>query len=772
MSLASPDRLLWLLVAVPIVLMYILKTRLRRRSVSTLLFWEQIFDERRQRAWWQNLRHWLSLALQLLVVGLLGFALADPNLGMGEKQAYETILVLDNSASMSAVNADGQSRLDLAIAEAQSWIDGFRPGDRAAILTAGGEVRVLCGMTDFAPTLRDALEQVAATDTPTSVADAIVAARRLSDDAQRRRIVVISDGALPKEDGALPKEDGALPKEDGALPKEDGALPKETAGAETVEAGVATANRSPGNIAGTEMAGMETAAIDGPDIRWVIVGEKQDNVGITAFQARRSTTDPVGYASLVEIENFGEEAAEGRLQIRLDEDLVDVIPLTLEPGQPWRKTIQSTSAAGGVLTAQWNLEDAYADDNVARAVIAPRPPIPVQLQAGPDVEAFYLRSVFRSIPRARWIDETEETGLEPLEDLSAALRVCYLQNPPDLASLMPMLVVAPEGDGPLLPIATAGGSGDPGDSDTGDSDAGDGAASDGTTKESDDTGGDRDASGRDVSGRVAAKRQPAWSVGPPLPSPIIAKQDPDSPILRHTRMQNVLIDGARAIEVHPDLGPSTTLLETADGSAVMVAVDRPGGGRLLLLSADLDSSDLPLRIAFPVMMTNAMNWFLRQSGELDPALETGIGGIVDVQKFTRDNQDAELLRINPDGSRQPLRIDDGKVRLLSPSESGLYAIVPAKALQEWETQADDAALRQSRQSAAPEELRQADLPLQLIAVNVCNRHESDLRPGDWTVREELDGGGGNGRPLWILLTLGGIGVVLGEWFLFNRRWVA
>ena len=36
---------------------YILKIRLRRVPVSTLLFWEQIFEEKKPRSLWQRLRH-------------------------------------------------------------------------------------------------------------------------------------------------------------------------------------------------------------------------------------------------------------------------------------------------------------------------------------------------------------------------------------------------------------------------------------------------------------------------------------------------------------------------------------------------------------------------------------------------------------------------------------------------------------------------------------------------------------------------------------------
>ena len=57
MNLANPMALLWGLLVVPIVIFYILKIRLKRVPVSTVIFWRQIFDEKKPRSLWQKLRH-------------------------------------------------------------------------------------------------------------------------------------------------------------------------------------------------------------------------------------------------------------------------------------------------------------------------------------------------------------------------------------------------------------------------------------------------------------------------------------------------------------------------------------------------------------------------------------------------------------------------------------------------------------------------------------------------------------------------------------------
>ena len=355
MSLASPDKLIWLLAALPVIVFYILKTRLRRRPVSTLLFWDQIFEQKRQRSLWQNLRHWLSLLLQLAFVLLIGFALADPLWKSQTDTGQDMILVVDNSASMAALDGSGRTRLDRAIERANDVAGTLRNGDNIALVTAGTSVKVRVGMSDFAPTVQEALTEIEPTDGPTKIDEAIAAARRLAADASKRRIVVFSDGCVEDRDDPASED----------------------------------------------------------DLSWVRVGESQDNIAITTFQVRRSTVDPIGYSLLLEIHNYGEEDAETRLTLMLDEALVDVVPITIAAGESFRTQIDGTSQAGGVLLGEIDVEDALEVDNQARAVLPERPEIPVRLIVGEDTESYYLERVLESLPLVRVLeaDSDEQPSL-------------------------------------------------------------------------------------------------------------------------------------------------------------------------------------------------------------------------------------------------------------------------------------------------------------------------------------------------------------------------
>src|SRR6185312_13322749 len=143
MSLANPTALLWLALAIPVVIFYILKIRLKRVPVSTVIFWRQIFDEKKPRTLWQRLRHVASLLVQLAFLALLVAALTEPFLASEARNARRVILIVDNSASMNAADVE-PSRLIKARDEAHRIIRGLRARDEMAIIAAGAQPRVVC----------------------------------------------------------------------------------------------------------------------------------------------------------------------------------------------------------------------------------------------------------------------------------------------------------------------------------------------------------------------------------------------------------------------------------------------------------------------------------------------------------------------------------------------------------------------------------------------------------------------------------------------------
>jgi hypothetical protein len=337
MSLMNPAALLFAALAIPVVVFYILKVRLRRVPVSTLMFWRQIYEEKKPRSIWQRLRHLVSLLLQLAFLTLLVLALADPLFRWQQARARRLVLVVDNSASMKATDVS-PDRLGAAKAEGRRIIDGLRLGDELAVVAAGTQPQVFCGLTDHQRTLHAALASIPAGDGPTRVADAVTMARRLVSAADKsHKVIVLTDGAF----------EGA--------------------------------------------AGLVRQA----DVEVIGVGKATGNVGITRLQARRSLVDAVGYEILAEVLNASDTPVDCRLEIDLDNDPIDVVPLALKPGEHVTQIFEKTSTQGGRLRARLNRPDALASDNEAFAILPRREPQPVALVTEGNL---FLEKVFEAIP--------------------------------------------------------------------------------------------------------------------------------------------------------------------------------------------------------------------------------------------------------------------------------------------------------------------------------------------------------------------------------------
>ncbi|MBD3672334.1 MAG: BatA domain-containing protein [Planctomycetaceae bacterium] len=319
MSFASPLAFYFLLLTIPVIVLYILKVRLRREPVSTNMFWSQIYDEKPPRSIWRYLKHLLSLLLQLLFLLLLVAAIADPYFLWQLKQSRRVVLVVDNSASMQAMEKDGNSRFDLAIEKGLDLVEGLRERDEMAIIVAEARPRVAIGMSGHAPTLRRTLQALQVSDQPTTVTPAVDLGRQLIGEHPHGEVVVLTDGCLPGSTF------------------------------ETVET---PPTKSPGSEA-PETNDSETTPDRETTLRnrYLVVGSPQSNVGITQLQLRRSLVDPTGYEVLVKVLNASDRPVDCRLELELNGSPVDVLPLELEPNEEWTRSLEKTSVEGGELTA-------------------------------------------------------------------------------------------------------------------------------------------------------------------------------------------------------------------------------------------------------------------------------------------------------------------------------------------------------------------------------------------------------------------------------------
>lgn len=126
---------LWLFaLALPVVAFHFYRGRVKRMPVPTILFWEQVLVEEERRTALRKLRHLASLALNLAALVLLTSAVASPRLRPPARYA----VIMDNSASMGAVEADGRTRLASALDRAREFVRSLAWGDQVAVHDLAG----------------------------------------------------------------------------------------------------------------------------------------------------------------------------------------------------------------------------------------------------------------------------------------------------------------------------------------------------------------------------------------------------------------------------------------------------------------------------------------------------------------------------------------------------------------------------------------------------------------------------------------------------------
>ena len=97
----------------------------------------------------------------------------------------------------------------------------------------------------------------------------------------------------------------------------------------------------------------------------------------------------------------------------------------------------------------------------------------------------------------------------------------------------------------------------------------------------------------------------------------MTKQDKDSPLMAHVRLDNVLMPEARQLKLN---APKVQVLASSlTNDPLYAAIDRPEG-KVLVLTVNLDKGDLPLQTAFPILVANALGWFAGTKGELRESL--------------------------------------------------------------------------------------------------------------------------------------------------------
>jgi len=192
------------LLAIPIVLLYILRQKRPDLAVSSTILWSKALADMRASTPFQKLRRNLLLLLQLLILAALVITLMRPVMRAQANQAQAGVIVIDATASMQAQDGDegggAMTRLERAKVEAKTLVERMRPGDKFMLVAdGGGMLQVRSGFTSSKAELKSLIDSVKPSDTASDLSESLLLAA-----TSLRAIGSGADGDAAKKGAEIP----------------------------------------------------------------------------------------------------------------------------------------------------------------------------------------------------------------------------------------------------------------------------------------------------------------------------------------------------------------------------------------------------------------------------------------------------------------------------------------------------------------------------------------------------------------------------------------
>jgi len=484
---------------------------------------------------------------------------------------------------------------------------------------------------------------------------------------------------------------------DGAFPEQQLSLVRWTPPA--APAATSGSAAAPGAAASWTTKNLAAVDLSGIDVRYLPVGRRSDNVGIIAFNVRRYIANKAAYEVYIEVQNFGQEPAHRQLTLYNGDTAVDVRRLDLAPGQRIHQIYAKLPAsADDKLRASLRPvdgpggSDPFALDDQAFALLPAHKKQKVLLVGSPNLYLEGALLIYENIDLVARVSAEDYAARPAVAD--GVDVVVFDDVTPEVVPPPPISLLYFHPTGPHSPIA--------------------------------------------VRGEIAA--------------PHITEVDEGHPVMRWITLSDVYMDRSDAFAPDATRGESSLAFSVRDP---VIAAKRDGKRKILAIGFSLpaqgrdSATDLPMRVAFPMLLVNALDWFAGDQTDLLTTYPTGTRERVPLDGVVGATE-ADVR--GPDGQITHTPVIDGLATFYG-SHVGYYDLA----------------------AKAPDGSTLARIEL---AANLASPEESDIAP---SAKLTLGGAGGrqlaepeafaisHSQQLWIYLIVLAAGLILLEWITYHRR---
>lgn len=420
--------------------------------------------------------------------------------------------------------------------------------------------------------------------------------------------------------------------------------------------------------------------LSGAALRFEPIGRRGRNVGITAFAVRRYPLDKSRYEAMLEVRSWSDQTERVELTLLADGAPIDVTHVTLAPGATTLRVLPDLSGANESVEARIARDDGTRDDlpadDRAFGTLPERRRVRVLAvtEGNRYLEAALLLDEYLDVVEARPAEAAARLRAERF-DVAIFDRVTA-PTPQGVATLW----LRPEGADSPLP------------------------------------------------------HEPGFALAPPGSALGVSTFDRRHPLTRFmTDLEETHV--GRIVRYRP--GPRDRIVAAGAAGPMILAGDR-GGDRFAVLAFDVRESDFPLRVAWPLLVVNAIDWFAGEDPAYLSSFRTGTTWRIPVPAGV-DRAEIET----PSGHRLTVPVYEGRAVHFG-TEVGLHR------LRAGETQ-------------------------RLLAANLHEPRESDCAPrrtltvSGAQATAPRPGRAGLRRELWAYLLLGALAIVWIEWWTYHRR---
>ncbi|MCP4447271.1 MAG: VWA domain-containing protein [Myxococcales bacterium] len=434
---------------------------------------------------------------------------------------------------------------------------------------------------------------------------------------------------------------------------------------------------------------LATVDLEGIDVRYQPVGQATDNVGIISFNVRRYISNKLNYEVFIEIQNFSKEPVTRRLVLFSGDSEINVKELQLAPGQKITKIYPDLGGGDdSVLRAQIETiddgaSDAFALDDEAWALMPENKRQTVLLVSEDNLYMEGALLIFEHLDVDKLTPAEYETALTSgeLPTYDAAI---YHGYAPENVVPAPTHLLYFKPFGPHSPFPIHG------------------------TLER---------------GRITQVSQ-------------------THPVTRWLEMDDVNFDVLDTFSV--DTSAAEVALFKSIRSPV-AAAKKEGRRKVAAFGFGLQGTDIMLRVAFPLLMVNTLDWFAGADSDLITTYTTGRPARVPLDGTYGIS---EVAVTTPSGAQQKAPLREGYATFFA-AEVGVHKLVAMQ---------------------GGEEVAEIQ-----VAANLSNAFESDIEPSaelllaGQKLERPVPGTATPRQSLWIYLCLMVLLLLLVEWYTFNRR---